>query len=282
MRPGGAPLIPAGGRPPDSRYPARVAFQAVVFDLFDTLVDLYIEKLPRVEFDGRAVPSSAVAMHAVLPAAAGIDFASFVRVLAEVDQEFRASRYAKNLELPTLERFTVLCQRLGLFDRIGREADAVPALLVDIHMGMLRELSDAPKHHREVLSALRERARIGLCSNFSHAPTALAILDGYGLLSHFDCLVVSEDLGFRKPRSEIFEAVLTELGVDPGDALHVGDNLRADVEGGAAVGMATAWITRRVTQPEAKLREYDGPAPDFQIRDLGELLGLLEAATGSG
>jgi HAD superfamily hydrolase (TIGR01549 family) len=258
-----------------------VAFQAVVFDLFDTLVDLYMEKLPRVEFDGRVVPSSAVAMHEALPAAAEIDFGSFVGALAEVDREFRASRYAQHLELPTFERFSVFCERLGLAERIGDEASEVPARLTDIHMGMLRECSGAPSHHGEVLSALHERARIGLCSNFSHTPTALAILEQYGLLSHFDCLVVSDDLGFRKPRGEIFEAVLAELGVDPADALHVGDNLRADVEGGAAHGMATAWITRRVPQPEAKLREYDGPAPDFQISDLGELQGLLEDAPGS-
>ena len=39
-----------------------MAFQAVVFDLFDTLVDLYMEKLPRVEQGGRVLPSSAPAL----------------------------------------------------------------------------------------------------------------------------------------------------------------------------------------------------------------------------
>jgi putative hydrolase of the HAD superfamily len=258
-----------------------VAFQAVVFDLFDTLVDLYMEKLPRVEFEGKQVPSSARPMHEVLPGSAGVDFRTFVAALSEVDREFRASRYAKHLELPTLERFSVLCERLGLADRMGAEADAVPERLVDVHMGMLRDFSDAPGHHGEVLSALKKHARIGLCSNFSHTPTALALLDQYGLLGHFDCLVVSDGVGIRKPRGEIFQAVLDELGVAASDTLHVGDNLRADIEGGAAQGLSTAWITRRVKEPEASLRDYDGPAPDFQITDLGELPGLLEAANGS-
>jgi len=255
-----------------------VAFQAVVFDLFDTLVDLYMEKLPRVEFEGKLVPSSAPAMHRALPADAEIDFGQFVRALSDVDREFRASRYAKHLELPTLERFSVLCERLELEDRIGEAARALPDALLEIHMGQLREFSDAPRHHAELLSNLSQHVRIGLCSNFSHTPTALALLDQYGLRTHFDCLVISDEIGIRKPRGEIFQAVVDRLGVDPRQTLHVGDNLRADIEGSAALGMRTAWITRRVSQPEAKLRDYDGPAPDFQISDLDELPALLEAA----
>ena len=259
-----------------------MAFQAVVFDLFDTLVDLYMERLPRVEIDGRVVPASAVSLHEALPAEAEVDFSSFVTVLSEVDREFRASRYAKHLELPSLERFRVVCERLDLAGRVGREAEALPHALVDVHMGMLREFVSTPTHHAEVLGTLGRQLRIGLCSNFSHTPTALGILEESGLKSHFDSLVISEDVGIRKPRGEIFEVVLRELGVAPEATLHVGDNLRADVEGGAALGMRTAWITRRVPDPEQSLSQYDGPRPDFQIRDLAELPQLLFAPTRGG
>ena len=101
------------------------------------------------------------------------------------------------------------------------------------------------------------------------------MLEQAGLLEHFDPVVISEDVGIRKPRAEIFQAVLAGVGVAPAQVLHVGDSLDADVSGAAPLGMATAWLTRRVRDPEAALREYEGPKPDHVIGDLAELEPLL-------
>ena len=103
----------------------------------------------------------------------------------------------------------------------------------------------------------------------------MVVLEQAGLASYLDAVVISEELGIRKPRPEIFEVVLRRLGVGPEATLHVGDNLRADVAGAAAVGLRTVWITRRVPDPQRSLAAYDGPRPDFQLRDLGELTTLL-------
>ena len=97
------------------------------------------------------------------------------------------------------------------------------------------------------------------------------MLEDVGLLGHFDGLAISEDVGLRKPRREIFQAILTQLGVEPGETLHVGDNLAADVAGAEALGIRTAWITRRVHDPDAALRAHRGPPPAWIIRDLAEL-----------
>ncbi|MBW2363455.1 MAG: HAD-IA family hydrolase, partial [Deltaproteobacteria bacterium] len=104
---------------------------------------------------------------------------------------------------------------------------------------------------------------------------ALDIVDAAGFRQHFDAIAISETVGWRKPRSEIFRAVLDELEVAPDEVLHVGDSLRADVAGAAPLGMRTAWITRRVRDPEVQLSEHEGPAPDHQVADLAELLELL-------
>jgi FMN phosphatase YigB (HAD superfamily) len=60
--------------------------------------------------------------------------------------------------------------------------------------------------------------------------------------------------------------------------LHVGDSLTADVAGASARGMKTAWLTRRVPDREAALKDYDGPKPDHVIADLAELEPLLDRA----
>lgn len=245
--------------------------RAIVFDLFDTLVDLSLHDLPRVEIRGKSVPSTAGALHAAAASHAPIALEAFVDALGEVDREFRESRYAQGLELPTLERFEALVERLGV------DAPALPRLLTDTHMGMIREKVSVPAHHGDVLSALRRRAKLGLCSNFSHSEMALALLDDSGLRAHLDSVIISDAVGIRKPRGEIFDAVLGELGVAPAEALHVGDSLRADVGGAAPLGIRSVWITRRIRDVDDALASHDGPPPDHVIADLSELDALLDA-----
>jgi putative hydrolase of the HAD superfamily len=243
--------------------------RAVVFDLFDTLVDLRYEDLPRQELDGHSVPPTTKDLHAALAQRAEVEFGAFAAALREVDRELRDVRFAEGRELPTEERFAALVKRLGLDD------GELPAILTAVHMGMLRSTVSVPDHHVDLLASLGRRVRLGLCSNFSHSETALGILEGAGLRGYLDAVVISDAVGFRKPRSEIFEAVLGELDVAPEEMLHVGDNLHADVAGASAVGIRTAWVTRRIDEPEQRLQDHAGPWPDVTIRDLAEIPALL-------
>jgi len=54
-----------------------------------------------------------------------------------------------------------------------------------------------------------------------------------------DTIVLSSEVGKRKPHPAIFERALSELGVDSSDALFVGDRLDADVLGASRIGMKT-------------------------------------------
>jgi len=245
--------------------------QAIVFDLFDTLVDLHMERIQRVEVAGLWVGGTSRALfEALRDHDEALDFEHFARTLHRVDAEFRQSRYAKGLELPTLERFETLLGRLAL------EVPGLAQVLTDVHMAGLRAQVRLVDHHGPLLARLRKRARLALCSNFSHSATAISILEEAGLREHLDVVVVSDEIGIRKPRPEIFHATLEALGVGPEEALHVGDNLSADVGGAAALGIRTAWITRRISEPEELLARHDGPSPDHRIADLAELEMLLD------
>jgi putative hydrolase of the HAD superfamily len=128
-----------------------------------------------------------------------------------------------------------------------------------------------------VLGDLSTRYRLGLCSNFSDTETAREVLAKAGFDSLLSSIAVSEAVGIRKPRREIFEAAIAGLGVPASECIHVGDSLRADVSGAAALGMRTAWITRRLDDPDAELAKHEGPAPTWRIRDLAELPAILAA-----
>jgi HAD superfamily hydrolase (TIGR01549 family) len=116
-----------------------------------------------------------------------------------------------------------------------------------------RELYDAWADHRhfqlyddarDTLVDLAARGvRLGLISN-SHrclqSFQAHFALDG--LLS---AAVSSAALGFMKPDARIFHAALGQVGVDPANAVMVGDSLTHDVEGALAVGMRGVLLARK-------------------------------------
>ena len=58
-----------------------------------------------------------------------------------------------------------------------------------------------------------------------------------------DAIVFSSEVGLRKPAPRIYQAALERLGVEPADALFVGDRVREDVQGPAALGMRTCLVT---------------------------------------
>lgn len=246
-----------------------MSVRAVVFDLFDTLVDLRFEDLERIEHGGKWFPASVTRLHDAVAEQREIAFDAFLEELHAVDRGLRDVQVEEGREISTRQRFGKLLERLEL------SAPGLADHLSVVHMAALRSVVAVPAHHEELLRELGGSVRIGLCSNFTHAATALEILEDAGFRAHFDAIAISETVGWRKPRKEIFQAVLDELDVAPDEVLHVGDSLRADVAGAAPVGMRTAWITRRVRDPEKSLRDHAGPEPDHQIADLAEILELV-------
>ncbi len=246
-----------------------MAFEAVSFDLFDTLVDLHMETLPRYTLRGSERRGTHAALHAVIARAAPVSFERFADALAAVDRELRDAHPVRDRELPTLERFRELAKRLEI------DAPGLPPELTRVHMDAIRAQVRPLGHHPGVLARLEPRFRLGVCSNFSHAPTARRVLEEHGLAGALRAMVFSEEVGLRKPRSEMFRALLDAIETEPGAVLHVGDRLEEDVRGAAEVGICTAWITRRCPDVDAALAAYRGPRPDHMIGDLGELLPLL-------
>ena len=71
-----------------------------------------------------------------------------------------------------------------------------------------------------------------------------------GIGGRADALVLSCEVGVRKPDPRFFAAVAEALGVDPREAMFVGDSVRDDVRGAAAAGMQTCLATWYRRDPE--------------------------------
>ncbi len=247
--------------------------RGISFDLFDTLVDQNHDRLAPVEIEGgRRVGATTPALHAVVAekVSTAISLMEFADLLQSVDKELRVETIDLDIELSTLDRFAAVATRLGCKDVL-----AVAKALTDVHMGVLHDAVTVPDNHEAILTALSIDYSLALCSNFSHAETARAVMRDAHLDEWMTSIVISEEIGIRKPRAEIFEAVVESLGFAPNEILHVGDKLRADVSGAAAIGMRTCWLTRCVKDPERELERSDGPRPDFALDDLCDLPVLM-------
>jgi putative hydrolase of the HAD superfamily len=123
-----------------------------------------------------------------------------------------------------------------------------------------------------LLRALRERGiRTGLLSN-THWPREWheRILARDGVLDLIDVRVYTSELRHTKPHAEAFRAVLAPLGVEPEEAIMVGDRPVDDISGALALGMRTVLLPNDVV-PSAPV------TPDATIRSLSELLPLVDA-----
>ena len=117
--------------------------------------------------------------------------------------------------------------------------------------------------------------RLGLISNAGDAKDALTLFDKTHLRDFFDVVIISAEVGVRKPAPLIFEMALKQFGVQPHQAVMVGDTLGADILGARNAGLASIWITRRADSPGNRAHE-DTILPDAAIETLGELPVVLK------
>ncbi len=243
--------------------------RAILFDLFDTLVMFDRSRLPSLQINGHEVRSSAGRLYEVLcPHARDLTLEACYDALHWSWREAERLRAIDHREVAAPERFGFLLTRLGIDP--NRCPDGFVTTLAETHRRELAKAAEFPAHHAPLLAELRRKFRLAVVSNFDYTPTATGILESAGVAHLFDVIVVSDQVGWRKPRREIFDAALAHLGIAAGEGLFVGDRADIDVAGAHAIGMPVAWINRR-----GEALPPDVAPPAYEIRDLAELRAIL-------
>jgi putative hydrolase of the HAD superfamily len=123
-----------------------------------------------------------------------------------------------------------------------------------------RVFPDVPR----TLATLRERGlRLVVVSNWDWSLSVW--LERTGLSPLVDGVVSSAVAGHAKPSPEIFRVALDLVGVEPAEAVHVGDSPASDVDGARGAGLRAVLIARTGTPPEGV----------EAIRSLAELPSLI-------
>ena len=118
----------------------------------------------------------------------------------------------------------------------------------------------------EILQGLYGRYKLAIVSNATSQLPRFALKKS-GLIRFFQVVVVSRDLGVRKPDPEIFRYALERLKVRPEEAIHVGDSMKHDVKGAKKAGIKVVWIK---TEGEEVTEE-----PDHVIKGIAELPRII-------
>lgn len=130
----------------------------------------------------------------------------------------------------------------------------------------------ALKPYPHVTATLMELSRRGIkLALLSDAPSREAWLRLCYINFHhiFSNVVTFDDTGERKPSPKPFKKALELLGVEPHEALMVGDWPERDIKGAKAVGMKTAFARYGDTFGTV---EHDA---DYELKDVSQLLKII-------
>ncbi|MCC7077491.1 MAG: HAD-IA family hydrolase [Acidimicrobiia bacterium] len=152
-----------------------------------------------------------------------------------------------------------------LLVELGLDAPpGLPALVYDrfTQLDTYGLLDGAEEAVHEVVEA---GCRAGVVSNWeAWLPELLGHL---GLAPVMSPVTVSGRVGIEKPDPRIYRIALEEAGIEPHEAVMVGDSLESDVNGPAAVGIRGVLLDRYDRHPD-----FEG----LRIRSLRDLTPLLD------
>lgn len=122
----------------------------------------------------------------------------------------------------------------------------------------------------EVLDKLKGNYQLILLTNGSPSLQQIKLTISPQIPGYFDHIVVSGAFGKGKPDASLFKHVLDLSGIQPDEALMVGDNLMTDILGSSRLGMKNIWINRenKASSDEVK--------PTYEIDNLNGLFPILE------
>lgn len=241
-------------------------YSTLIFDLFDTIVDFNFKQLPYVDKNGVRSRTTSKEVFAVFnefyPDVSFDEFYPYFTQSYHIFQEMKKKEYR---EFPNRERFKLM---LGSMDITPSEKTrSLEDKMVEAHMNGLASCVEFPEANNDTLLLAKAKGyRMAIVSNFDYAPTARMLIDKFGIKELFESIVISEDVGWRKPKDIIFKKSLSELAIDPGEALFIGDNFEADIKGSKKVGIDGVWINRN----KALVENLD-PEPFYIIRALPEI-----------
>lgn len=191
--------------------------------------------------------------------------------------EFRRVYLAKNLELWRLyhhghigrdhlmnERFRYTLQQCGY----GGDCTVMAGKMDDYYLTTLASLKLLVPGALQLLEHLHRKGYTVCVVSNGFRGTQQQKLRSAGVDGYIDRIVLSDDCGITKPFRGIYDYALRQCGVTASQAVMIGDDPEADIEGAHSAGLRTVYYNCRGVDPKA------GTAT-FTVAHMADVIPLL-------
>ncbi len=228
--------------------------KAILFDVDDTLFDRKQAQLNVLNIIVDSLPEVFGAL----------DFMRVAEASAESDiltiAEFDAGVLSDGLRD---RRNKLLLKILGLPEIIAPK-------LSEIYVRELPTCDTPVKGAVQLIRELSGKYVLGAVSN-GLPDVQYGKLETIGVRNMLSCIVLSEEVGFRKPDPRIFLQAVRLLGRQPDECLFIGDSYISDVIGAKKAGLYTCWFN-----PAKSPIQSEEIKPDFVVNNLLDIPALLK------
>jgi len=242
-----------------------MTFKAVIFDYIGTLVDCR-----RYTMD-----ASRLKLHkAIVNESFDIGEDKFLAAYDLAHEKYRKVRYEQLREVTNAVWVAEALSNLGF--EVTEDDCRIKAALNDFFQDFIDtlELRDGAK---KLIKHAHQNYKVALISNFTYAPVIYKSLRKVGISDLFNAVVVSEEVGWRKPSCHIFQRALNCLKLQANEAVYIGDSPNEDIKGAKQAGLKTIFVPSQFNTLKdliVSMQEPDYIAEDMQTV-LEKLNGIL-------
>ena len=204
-------------------------------------------------------------------------FEKYHAACTEVTGEIRKKKLEENIEIPCVERFKTILLQLNVSE--PETLSRLATKLAFCHMKLLANATTSSQTQIKEIKKLKNEYKLGLLSNFDDAQTARRVLKEKKLGHLFSSIIISDEVGIRKPAPEIFSVALNSLEIEPRETLFVGDSWEEDIVGAAKFGMDSVWISPNRTRFEERRIKHPFKKKILCIPSVQKLSKLIEQLT---
>ena len=124
---------------------------------------------------------------------------------------------------------------------------------------------------KTMLVNLKKKGGVYLLSNAQSCFT-VDELKYTGLYDIFDGIIISSEVGVKKPSREVFDIAFKRFGISASDSIYVGNDMRDDILGASGVGMRTLYIE---TAQSGSYPDLDFIKPTYIVKNHREMARVL-------
>lgn len=237
-------------------------FKAVIFDYIGTLVNCRNYTMDS---------SKQKLCNALIAEGFDIDKEMFLTAYDLSHEKYRKVRYEQLREVTNVVWVSEALGNLGF--EVTEDDPRIKAALNIFFQDFIDTL-ELRNGAKKLLRQTQKQGKVALISNFTYAPVIYKSLRKMGISKFFNAVVVSQQVGWRKPSSHIFQFTLKCLEVQANEAVYIGDSPNEDIKSAKDAGLKTVFVPSQFNS--LKDLKESKQQPDYIANDLMFLSQILD------